>query len=227
MSLFNRIRSSAGARKVFNSNPIASLTFASRPRARLPAQRPPLRQMTESLVPLGRVDIELFMGECPQAATNFLQLCTGELVLLEMDPTDSMHEEQFADTLKPQLHYLHSIMHRVSKGFMVQGGDIVNYDGTGQISAYGESFSAPDELSKVKFDRAGLVGTAVTSPSQNGSQFFVLTAEKGAPHLDGSCICFGRVVKGMDVVKKMEDFRVDFADRPATQDIVIASCGVN
>ena len=73
--------------------------------------------------PLGRLRLELFRTQVPRAAENFRQLCTGELKKGGL-----------------AVGYKGCRFHRVIKGFMLQGGDIVKGDGTGRMSIYGERF---------------------------------------------------------------------------------------
>jgi cyclophilin family peptidyl-prolyl cis-trans isomerase len=43
--------------------------------------------------------------------------------------------------------------------------------------------------------------TQNSGPNTNGCQFFILTAP--APHLNGKHVVFGKVVEGLDVVRKV------------------------
>ena len=102
------------------------------------------------------------------------------------------------------------IFHRVIKNFMIQGGDPTG-TGRGGESIWGKPFK--DEFSpKLLFTKAGLLAMANAGRNTNGSQFFITT--KPTPWLNGRHTIFGEVVKGYDVVKKIENAKTDKRDKP-------------
>ena len=114
-------------------------------------------------------------------------------------------QEQFYDGL---------IFHRLIPDFMIQGGCP---DGTG---AGGPGYTFKDEFNSHKVVR-GALAMANAGPNTNGSQFFIVTAER-CPWLDGKHTVFGEVREGMDVVDRLEGTRTDGGDRPS-EPIGIAS----
>lgn len=170
-----------------------------------------------------RIVYELFRKQCPVATENFLRLCTGEGVLPPVSSVEGLGDPAFGDQFLPQLTYRGTTFHRLHRGYVVQGGDVTSSDGTGQLSVYGELFDAPDERRASLFDKKGLLGTAVSAPHLNGSQFFILTADS-APHLNRTCICFGRVAEGWDVVEAMEAVPLGANGFPLRR-ITVVDCG--
>ncbi|KAA8536166.1 hypothetical protein F0562_028644 [Nyssa sinensis] len=126
--------------------------------------------------------------------------------------------------LAPRLGSLSTIrefrFHRVIKSFMVQGGDISAGDGTGGESIYDLKFE--DENFELKHERKGMLSMANSGPNTNGSQFFITTTRTS--HLDGKHVVFGKVVKGMGVVRSIEHVTTVDNDLP-TVDVIIADCG--
>ena len=64
---------------------------------------------------------------------------------------------------------------------------------------------------------------ANAGPNTNGSQFFICTVQTS--WLDGRHVVFGKVIDGMDVVRKVENTKTGARDKPV-KDVVIADAGV-
>ena len=146
---------------------------------------------------VGKIIFELFSDITPKTCENFRVLCTGER----------------------GFGYKGCPFHRIIPQFMIQGGDFTDHNGKGGKSIYGRRFA--DENFRVKFQGPGELAMANSGPNTNGSQFFITTVK--CDWLSGKHVIFGKVIEGMDIVKKMESFGSESGK--TKEKIFIANCG--
>lgn len=149
----------------------------------------------------GEIKLELYLSSAPKTVENFVKLA----------------KSGFYDGTK---------FHRVIKGFMIQGGDPLSKDdslknrwGTG-----GPGYTFADEIGPNNHNDMGTIAMANAGPNTNGSQFFINTNDNN--FLDKKHTVFGRVIEGMDVVRKIESVPTENQDRPIN-DVIIESVKIS
>ena len=122
----------------------------------------------------GNIELELFGTDAPKTVANFVGLAE-------------------------QGYFNGIIFHRISKGFVIQGGDSTG-TGRGGKSIYGKEFEDELNPSTPSYQggyKRGTVAMANRGPNTNTSQFFIMLSDVPMPK---NYTIFGRVAKGMDVV---------------------------
>ena len=139
----------------------------------------------------GDITVELYPKIAPKAVENFIRL-------------------------SKKGYYNNTIFHRVIKGFMIQGGDPTG-TGRGGQSIWKKEFEN-EYAPNVIFDKPGILAMANRGPNTNGSQFFITVAP--TPWLNGGYTIFGKVIKGFDVVKKINNTPTGIMDRPLQKQVI-------
>jgi peptidyl-prolyl cis-trans isomerase B (cyclophilin B) len=118
----------------------------------------------------GTMEVEFFEDDAPKTVDNFCKLANSG----------------FYNGLK---------FHRVIPDFVIQGG-CPKGDGTG-----GPGYQIPCELDgENQFHDTGVLSMAHAGRDTGGSQFFICHSRNNTAHLDRVHTCFGRVMKGEDVI---------------------------
>ncbi len=144
---------------------------------------------------LGEIELELFLADTPNTVNNFITLAKAGF-------------------------YNNTKFHRVMKGFMIQGGDPLSADDSKKTSwgTGGPGYKFNDEIGSNNHNLTGTIAMANAGPNTNGSQFFINAVDNN--YLDTKHTVFGKVISGMDVVKKIETTPTDSSDRPLTPVII-------
>ncbi len=145
---------------------------------------------------LGNIKVELFMDQMPITAGNFVNLAKSGFY-------DGLH------------------FHRVINGFMLQFGCPHSKDPNSSRAGTGDSPNGTiqDEHTARLSNEPGTLSMANTGRPNSGScQFFINTVHNS--YLDwftpgaSKHPVFGKVIEGMDVVKKIETTKTGAGDRP-------------
>lgn len=156
------------------------------------ADMTPGPQIAEVETAQGTFKIEFFPNAAPRTVQNFIDLANDE----------------FYDGIA---------FHRISPGFVIQGGDPLSRNDTArnQWGTGGSDENIPAEFTDIPHTR-GIVSMARTAndPNSASSQFFIVLddSEQIRQALDGRYAAFGRVIEGMDVVDRIAALPIEGGD---------------
>lgn len=151
----------------------------------------------------GDIELELYPEFAPKTVANFAKLSKAGF-------------------------YAGTKFHRVVPGFVIQGGDPLSKTNDPKVGSGGPGYTFADEINPkslgvseemmqqlekqgYKYDYTleslpvdvGAIAMANSGPNTNGSQFFIVT-EQAQPHLNGKHTVFGKVKKGVEVARKIQ-----------------------
>ncbi|MDW8225663.1 MAG: peptidylprolyl isomerase [Bacteroidota bacterium] len=141
---------------------------------------------------LGTITLGLYGKDAPKTVRNFVELARRGV-------------------------YDGVLFHRVARNFVIQAGDPLTKDpkqrarwGTGGTSIYGGEFEDelnPETPSYRLGYQLGTVAMANRGPNTNTSQFFICLER--AANLPKAYTIFGRVLEGMEVVRKIAEVAIE------------------
>lgn len=128
--------------------------------------------------PLGEIKLELWPDVAPKTVDNFKKLA----------------KSGFFDG---------TTIHRIIKGFMIQGGDPLSKTDDPFVGTGGPGYTIPAEFNDRSHVRGVISMARSEDPDSAGSQFFICLGD--ATFLDRHYTAFGKVVEGEDVLMQIGD----------------------
>jgi len=128
---------------------------------------------------MGQIRVGLFGEEVPKTVENFRALALGT----------------------KGFGYVGSSFHRLVRGYILQGGDFTNGDGTGGYAIYGKGRFEDENFIIPHGER--VVSMANAGKNNNGAQFFISLNNQNR-FLNGKHVAFGIVLAGYKLVKQIE-----------------------
>ncbi|KAJ9123804.1 hypothetical protein QFC24_003580 [Naganishia onofrii] len=108
---------------------------------------------------------------------------------------------------KKALCYKGTPLHRYVPKFVLQGGDVTRFDGSGGESVFGGAMTDP-KPPHTKHGYGTLSMASGSAKNSSTSQFFICLAQAGSPEatkkLDGKYFVFGHLVEGEQTLRKLE-----------------------
>ena len=130
----------------------------------------------------GTIVAELYDKEAPNTVANFEKLANAG----------------FYDGVK---------FHRVIPDFVVQGGDPLSKDlpvGDRRIGSGGPGYHIKCETKgNPKIHEVGALSMAHAGTDTGGSKFFMVLSEANTKHLNGKHTVFGKITKGLYIMKRI------------------------
>jgi len=122
----------------------------------------------------GDIIIELYENEAPDTVGNFISLVESD-------------------------YYKNRLFHRVIDGFMAQGGGFKLQGGV-EVDGDGPGYAIPCECNspEKRLHFTNCISMAHAGTNTGGAQFFLTLSRTDS--LDGRHTCFGRIIKGTDVL---------------------------
>jgi len=162
--------------------------------------------------------INFFYEFNKQNSYNKVKISTsfGEIVIRLFDETP-YHKSNFIYLTKLG-YFNNTYFHRVVPNFIIQGGNSDRKETSIKRRLIGKYLLPVDAKSNIKHNRGivSMPSSDINNPYKLASpyEFFIVQKKSGAYHLDGKYTPFGKVIKGMNVVDKINSQPIDKRETP-------------